>query len=101
MLIISMPIALWNLLPDDPAYSFVGFVNSSNLAPQSAAGGERLKVTDVPRAESQFRNQRDEKPTIERSSLPGKSPEKIDAWVGKGNSVANSRFHSTCVRRGK
>jgi hypothetical protein len=25
-----MPVAVWNLLPDDPAYSFVGFVTSEN-----------------------------------------------------------------------
>ena len=28
-----MPIKTWTLLPDNVAYSFVGFVTSSNLAP--------------------------------------------------------------------
>jgi hypothetical protein len=33
LLLLRMPIATWNLLPDDPAYSFVGFVTTENLAP--------------------------------------------------------------------
>ena len=31
LLLISLPVAVWNLLPDDPACSFVGFTTSSNL----------------------------------------------------------------------
>src|SRR6266536_3318447 len=33
LVIISMPCALWNTLPDNSAYSFVGFVTSDNLDP--------------------------------------------------------------------
>jgi hypothetical protein len=32
LLLLRMPIAVWNLLPEHPAYSFVGFVTSRNLA---------------------------------------------------------------------
>ena len=31
LLLLSIPVALWDLLPKDPAISFIGFVNSSNL----------------------------------------------------------------------
>ena len=31
LLMLSIPVALWDLLPNDPAISFIGFVNSSNL----------------------------------------------------------------------
>lgn len=31
LLVLSIPVALWDLLPNDPAISFIGFVNSSNL----------------------------------------------------------------------
>jgi len=32
LLLLRMPISIWNLLPDNPAYSFVGFVTSENTA---------------------------------------------------------------------
>lgn len=32
LLMVSLPIALWDLLPQHPAYSFVGFTKSSNMA---------------------------------------------------------------------
>ncbi|TVY67519.1 hypothetical protein LSUE1_G007091 [Lachnellula suecica] len=32
LLLLRMPIAVWNLLPGNPAYSFVGFVTSENKA---------------------------------------------------------------------
>jgi len=32
LVILSLPIVLWDLLPNEAAYSFVGFVNSNNLA---------------------------------------------------------------------
>ncbi len=32
LLLVRMPIAVWNLLPEHPAYSFVGFVTSERLA---------------------------------------------------------------------
>jgi hypothetical protein len=31
LVILSLPIALWDLLPENAAYSFIGFVNSTNL----------------------------------------------------------------------
>jgi hypothetical protein len=30
LLILRMPVAIWNMLPSDPAYKFVGFVTSGN-----------------------------------------------------------------------
>src|SRR6266487_6819992 len=29
--VLSVPIVLWDLLPDNPAYSFIGFMDSTNL----------------------------------------------------------------------
>jgi hypothetical protein len=47
LLLLRMPIAVWNLLPEHPAYSFVGFVTSENLAvyqiPSSRGMGNFLK----------------------------------------------------------
>lgn len=34
LLLIRMPVSIWNLLPDNGAYSFVGYVTSENLAIQ-------------------------------------------------------------------
>jgi hypothetical protein len=33
LLLLRMPIATWSLLPNDTAYSFIGFVTTKNLAP--------------------------------------------------------------------
>jgi uncharacterized membrane protein YjfL (UPF0719 family) len=33
LLLLRMPVEVWNLLPENPAYSFVGFVTTENLAP--------------------------------------------------------------------
>ncbi|KAH7369692.1 hypothetical protein BKA65DRAFT_470949 [Rhexocercosporidium sp. MPI-PUGE-AT-0058] len=46
LLLLSMPVALWNILPAHAAYSFIGFVNSGNLAPQSNKVPEKVTVTD-------------------------------------------------------
>jgi hypothetical protein len=32
LLLLRMPVSTWNLLPDNPAYSFIGFVTSENTA---------------------------------------------------------------------
>ena len=31
LLVLSIPVAVWDLLPKDPAISFIGFIKSSNL----------------------------------------------------------------------
>ncbi|MCJ1382775.1 hypothetical protein MMC17_005888 [Xylographa soralifera] len=36
LLLVSVPLPLWDFLPDNPAYSFVGYIHSENLAPSSA-----------------------------------------------------------------
>lgn len=33
LLLVNMPITAWDLLPDDPSYSFISFVTSENLIP--------------------------------------------------------------------
>ena len=39
LLLLRMPIIIWSLLPDDTAYTFIGFVTTENLAP-------RLRILD-------------------------------------------------------
>ena len=36
LLLVSLPLPLWDFLPDNPAYSFVGYIHSENLAPSPA-----------------------------------------------------------------
>ncbi|MCJ1285109.1 hypothetical protein MMC26_004447 [Xylographa opegraphella] len=36
LLLVSVPLPLWDFLPDNPAYSFVGYIHSENLAPSPA-----------------------------------------------------------------
>jgi hypothetical protein len=51
LLILSIPIALWNLIRENPAFSFIGFVNTSNLTLQSTTKRECLVVpAAAPRA---------------------------------------------------
>lgn len=50
LLILSIPIALWNLIRENPAFSFIGFVNTSNLTLQSTTKRECLVVPAAPRA---------------------------------------------------
>jgi hypothetical protein len=35
LLILRMPVAVWNLLPENPSYSFIGFVTSANKSSDS------------------------------------------------------------------
>jgi hypothetical protein len=50
LLFLSIPIALWNLIRENPAFSFIGFVNTSNLTLQSTTKRECLVVPAAPRA---------------------------------------------------
>ncbi|KAH7381930.1 hypothetical protein BKA64DRAFT_727363 [Cadophora sp. MPI-SDFR-AT-0126] len=47
LLLLSMPIALWNILPAHAAYSFVAFLNSGNLVPQIDRSPDTTIVTDT------------------------------------------------------
>ncbi|KUJ17234.1 uncharacterized protein LY89DRAFT_685147 [Mollisia scopiformis] len=47
LVLISMPVVVWDILPDNAAYSFVGFVQSGNLAHDILKNGRELDV-DVP-----------------------------------------------------
>ncbi|KAG6117217.1 hypothetical protein E4U13_001251 [Claviceps humidiphila] len=44
LMLVSLPIMIWNLLPDDPAMSFVAFIRSNNLATQSKQMPQGLTV---------------------------------------------------------
>jgi hypothetical protein len=56
LVLISIPVTLWNLLSDNPAYSFVGFITSTNkvltFEQEDEAGAER-KVIDTVRKNMQ------------------------------------------------
>lgn len=47
LMIISMPAAVWNLLPNNGAYSFIGFVGSDNLAPGLPANEDAAALVPV------------------------------------------------------
>jgi hypothetical protein len=56
LVLLSIPVTLWNLLPDNPAYSFIGFITSSNKArafEQEAEAAAERKVTDTGRKDTQ------------------------------------------------
>jgi hypothetical protein len=42
LIILRMPISLWSLLPDDTAYSFIGFVTTENLATDFLASKDEM-----------------------------------------------------------
>jgi hypothetical protein len=46
LIILSLPVSVWDMLPDHPACSFVGYVTSPNLVP-SAPTAEKGKCTSV------------------------------------------------------
>ena len=83
LLVISMPIALWNLLPADPAYSFIGFVNSNNLVTTRIATGDRLKVAEVPGVASQTGNKWSSKHVHGMKPLSRNAPEEgeVEEWA--------------------
>lgn len=46
LVLISIPVVVWDILPDNPAYSFVGFVQSENLADIVLSDGQDI-IADV------------------------------------------------------
>ncbi|KHO00782.1 tyrosine-protein phosphatase non-receptor type 6 [Metarhizium album ARSEF 1941] len=44
MMLLSMPVMVWDLLPEDPAVSFVAFIRSNNLALQKQQLPQRMVV---------------------------------------------------------
>ncbi|KAG6213540.1 hypothetical protein E4U34_006663 [Claviceps purpurea] len=44
LMLVSLPVMVWDLLPDDPAMSFVAFIRSNNLATQSKQMPQGLTV---------------------------------------------------------
>ncbi|KAG5961945.1 hypothetical protein E4U57_007350 [Claviceps arundinis] len=44
LMLVSLPVMVWNLLPEDPAMSFVAFIRSNNLATQSKQMPQELTV---------------------------------------------------------
>jgi hypothetical protein len=71
LLILSMPISVWDALPNNLAYSFIGFITSENKAPFFKRPPPSLPVTD-PNIQSESTPQTDNV----RSSTPifSKSP---------------------------
>ncbi|KAF7554477.1 hypothetical protein G7046_g6809 [Stylonectria norvegica] len=55
LILLSVPVVLWNLLPDHPATQFVGYVRSRNLSPRDGARNEA--VTPIPIAGHSARDQ--------------------------------------------
>ncbi|MCJ1262793.1 hypothetical protein MMC22_002663 [Lobaria immixta] len=45
MIILSLPVAIWNLMPDDPAVSFIGFIRSRNMSMIAENESTKFKVT--------------------------------------------------------
>jgi Protein of unknown function (DUF2838) len=46
LLLLRMPVHVWDLLPENPAYSFVGFVISENLAVQAPCDRNKILYED-------------------------------------------------------
>lgn len=46
MIILSLPVAIWNLMPDDPAVSFIGFIRSRNMSMIAENGRTMFKVNE-------------------------------------------------------
>jgi hypothetical protein len=47
LVLISIPVVVWDILPDNPAYSFVGFVQSDNLV-DNVLGDRQDIAADIP-----------------------------------------------------
>ncbi|KAH8895015.1 hypothetical protein GQ53DRAFT_74197 [Thozetella sp. PMI_491] len=47
LLLLSLPVMVWDLLPDDPAYSFVAFIRSNNLIRESPPAQQPSVVPDA------------------------------------------------------
>ncbi|KAH7312815.1 hypothetical protein BKA65DRAFT_146981 [Rhexocercosporidium sp. MPI-PUGE-AT-0058] len=64
LLIVNLPFLVWDMLPENEAYSFIGFVDSKNL--QDVVGEPHVPVAvPVPDAQSKSERKRDER-EIER-----------------------------------
>jgi hypothetical protein len=46
LVLLSLPITIWNLMPDNPAYSFVGFITLTNKVP--ALEQKYVPVVEIP-----------------------------------------------------
>lgn len=44
LMLVSLPVMVWDLLPEDPAISFVAFIRSNNLAMQRRQMAQRIAV---------------------------------------------------------
>ena len=57
VMILSMPVAIWDLLPENPRYSFINFVRSSTLLLPSNASLHAETVSDIDTRQSWLRGQ--------------------------------------------
>lgn len=71
LVILSLPIVLWDLVPENAAYSFIGFVNSDNLA------------------------RREEQPMVRHALCDLKADEHISTWDGLIDGLGKSE---QCVK---
>lgn len=46
LMIVSLPVMIWDLLPDDPAISFIAFIRSNNLALQQRPLPQSIAMAD-------------------------------------------------------
>ena len=110
LIILSLPIALWDLLPNEAAYSFIGFADSKNLAniidkpdpvPETAMSylksGQPTTAISVADNEAPvtFRDSIGRRSSIDSAisllSLPGKNshPNSQDIYSGGSPDIAN------------
>ncbi len=47
LLLLSLPVMVWDLLPDDPAYSFIAFIRSNNLLRQQSSPPRPVEQSSV------------------------------------------------------
>jgi hypothetical protein len=73
LLLIRLPVSVWNLLPDNGAYSFVGYVTSENLA---RLQNQKIHVSseDVVLDEGQLELSKDDLPRRNRSAHQNSEP---------------------------
>jgi hypothetical protein len=49
LLLLRVPVIVWNLLPQNPAYTFVGFITSQNMA---VTESQSIQVADTIKSEA-------------------------------------------------
>jgi hypothetical protein len=113
LVLLRMPVALWNLLPENPAYSFVAFVTSRNNAadwnqdaaivcPCEDGKCDTCKTAEqkLPDASEELADQASRFPTSQ-SEHPAEETVKLSAPVPVGRLLSRSLTSCTECRRRK